>query len=108
MGSQQFGWQIRAACKGVPSYIFFPDETRPKKGEENYSEYYAGKTFHDFCGKCPVKWKCRQFAELHDLQGYWGDLSESERDATQSKEDRVELREYKAEIGEYWPLYGHS
>lgn len=101
---RQFSWQKSAACKGVPSYIFFPDEKRPAKEIDPY----AGKTFHDFCGSCPVKWKCRQFAQLHDLQGYWGDLSEKERHNVQCPEDLNELRDYKAETGEYWPLYGHS
>jgi hypothetical protein len=88
----------------VPSYIFFPDEKRPNVSDDPY----AGKTYHDYCGACPVKWKCREFADLHDMQGAWGDLSQSERGAAQSGEDREELREYKGDIGEYWPLYGHS
>jgi hypothetical protein len=101
MGSQ-FSWQNGAACKGVPSYIFFPDEKRPKKDE------YAGKTYHNWCCSCIVRIKCREFAYLHDMQGIWGDSTESERAAIQSPEDRRELREYKGDNGDYWPLYGHA
>jgi WhiB family redox-sensing transcriptional regulator len=108
MGSQQFSWQKRAACKGVPSYIFFPDEERPAENQPGYDPRYATKTYQDFCSNCPVMWKCRESAELHDLQGYWGNLSEKERDASSSPEDRTYLREIKEEDGEYWPLYGHS
>lgn len=103
MGNQ-FGWQIGAACKGVPSYIFWPDETRP----EPENDPYAGMVAHDWCGMCIVRISCRQFAFLHDMQGIWGDSTESERASLSCPEDRKELREYKGDSGEYWPLYGHA
>lgn len=100
----QFDWQNGAACKGVPLYVFFADEARP----DAKSDPYADKTYHDFCGMCLVKFKCREFANLHDMQGTWGDLTEKERSKVQSAEDREYLRDYKEETGEYWPLYGHA
>lgn len=103
MGNQ-FSWQRLAACRGVPSYIFFTDETRPKPKDD----LYAGKTYKDWCCSCIVKIKCREFANIHDLQGVWGDSTETDREAANSKADRKELREFKEETGEYWPLYGHS
>jgi hypothetical protein len=99
-------WQSGAACRGVPSYIFFPEERAFEGFEEN--ALFAGKKAEDFCAGCRVKRICLEFSVLHDTEGIWGNTSDSERGKRYSKEERFELRNDQEEIGRYKPLYGHS
>lgn len=47
-------WQERAACKGMPSEIFFPDN--PGGQESVYNQALK------FCENCEVQQKCLDFA----------------------------------------------
>lgn len=101
----QFGWQRFAACKGVPSYLFFPDE-RELPGFKSEPEF-EGRTAEDYCNNCIVKFKCREFAVLHDQNGIWGDSTERERGRRYVKEERWEMRNQGEDLGTFTPLYGH-
>lgn len=105
---QQFKWQRSAACNGVPSYVFFPDEQLNPGFKPD--ETFRNKTFKDFCGSCRVKSICKEFAVLHDMHGIWGGTTENDRSKKYDKEERDEMREYKrdSETNRYKPLYGHS
>lgn len=102
----QFRWQVAAACKGIPSYVFFPEE----KGLPGFKEdpRFKGKTYREYCGSCPVMRLCRSFAVLHDTEGVWGDMNDSERRSRYVKEERWEMRNDREDMGLYEPLYGHS
>src|SRR5688500_18643567 len=101
----QFRWQGAAACKGVPSYVFFPDERQLPGFKEDAG--FAGKTAEDYCANCPVYWICREFAILHDMEGVWAGLTWSQREQLYCKEERFEMRNDKEDMGLYKPLYGH-
>lgn len=104
--SDQFRWQVGAACKGVPSYLFFPEEMKVSGFKEN--PLFKGKRAKDYCDNCPVREICREFAVLHDSEGIWGNTKDSERDRRYPREERFELRNDQEEVGRYEPLYGHS
>lgn len=103
---EQFRWQAAAACKMVPSYIFFPEE----KSVPNFKEdpRYDGVKAKDICGACPVRRMCNNFAVLHDAEGFWGGSDTRERNRAYCKEERWEMRNEAEELGKYYPLYGHS
>jgi hypothetical protein len=102
----QFRWQDGAACKGVPSYIFFPEERAFEGFKEN--PLFMGKRAKDFCETCPVKRICEEFSVLHDMEGIWANTTDTERNREYCKEERFELRNDLEELGKYEPLYGHS
>lgn len=102
----QFRWQDAAACKGVPLYVFFPDDKKRPGFEEDPA--FEGKTAEDYCNSCPVYWSCREFAVLHDAIGVWANLTDRQRERTYPREERFEMRNDKEEMGSYEPLYGHS
>lgn len=102
----QFGWQAGAACKGVPSYIFFPEERAFEGFAEN--PLFAGRKASDYCETCPVKMICQEFAVLHDTEGIWANTTDRQRARRYPKEERFELRNDLEDLGTYEPLYGHS
>lgn len=102
----QFRWQLGAACKGVPSYLFFPEEMKRNGFEEN--PLFRGKKAEDYCDNCPVKQICREFSVLHDAEGIWGGTTDTERGHRYPTGERFEMRNNKEELGRYEPLYGHS
>lgn len=104
--SDQFRWQVGAACKGVPSYLFFPEEMKLSGFTEN--PLFKGKRAKDYCDNCPVRSICLEFSVLHDEEGIWGNTKDSERNRRYPKEERFELRNDQEEVGRYEPLYGHS
>lgn len=104
--AEQFAWQKSGACQLAPSYVFYPEEQLDPDFRPDPS--VKGKTYKDFCNACPVKQICLEFAVLHDLQGFWGGTSDSERKNRFSTDYRNELREEAAFIGTYRALYGHS
>lgn len=104
--ADQFRWQAVAACKGVPSYLFFPEEMQREGFQEN--PLFKGKRAKDYCANCPVRSICNEFSVLHDMEGIWGDTNDRQRGKRYPKEERFELRNDQEEIGRYEPLYGHS
>lgn len=104
--STQLAWQRGAACKGVPSYIFFPEEKAFEGFKEN--PLFLGKKASDYCDTCPVRAICLEFSVLHDAEGIWSSTSTNERSRRYPKEERFEMRNDLEEMGSYEPLYGHS
>lgn len=102
----QFRWQAGAACKGVPSYLFFPEEMERNGFKEN--PLFVGKKAQDYCATCPVQAICREFSVLHDAEGIWGDTTDRQRRRRYPREERFEMRNDQEEMGRYEPLYGHS
>jgi hypothetical protein len=104
--AKQLKWQSAAACKGVPSYLFFPEEMDLEGFVENPA--FVGKRAKDYCDNCQVRAICEEFSVLHDTEGIWGNTTDRQRARRYSKEERFELRNDQEEIGRYEPLYGHS
>lgn len=70
------GWQDKAACKGVPHEVFFPDN--PGGKEYVYNQARA------FCDNCSVREQCLAFAlefeqGKRDRFGMFGGLSPRQR-----------------------------
>ncbi len=64
-------WMADAACRGVDTTVFFPDDPR-------ISGRYAEARL--VCAACPVRTACLDWAILNRLPaGLWGGLTPSER-----------------------------
>ncbi len=73
-----YEWQIRGACRGMDSGVFFHPE-----GERGPARSDREARAKQICAGCPVIAQCRRHAlTVHEPYGVWGGLSESERDTT--------------------------
>lgn len=69
-------WQIRAACRGPQSVVFFPPPQFERKDEKKAREEQA----KDICRSCSVQRPCLDYAlSIREPHGIWGGLNESER-----------------------------
>nr|WP_078278565.1 WhiB family transcriptional regulator [Mycobacteroides franklinii] len=63
-------WQDRAACRGLPTSWWFPEQGGSR-------ECQLAKAI---CHGCPVKAQCLQYAiDVHDQHGIYGELSLRDR-----------------------------
>jgi WhiB family redox-sensing transcriptional regulator len=74
--AERWDWQLRAACRGLPSDVFFhPDRER---GPVRSRRTQIAKSI---CAACPVAAACLAHAlEVREPYGVWGGLSEDERE----------------------------
>lgn len=71
-------WQIKAACRGPQSEVFFPPSYFERKDEKRERETRAKA----ICAQCAVKEPCLNFAvSIREPHGIWGGLNELERKA---------------------------
>jgi WhiB family redox-sensing transcriptional regulator len=69
-------WQVKAACRGPQSSVFFPPSHFERKDEKESREARAKA----ICGSCPVRRPCLDYAlRIREPHGIWGGLSEVER-----------------------------
>jgi WhiB family redox-sensing transcriptional regulator len=69
-------WQLRAACRGPRSTVFFPPTTGERRDERELREARAKQ----ICAECPVRIECRDYAlSIKEPHGIWGGLNEAER-----------------------------
>lgn len=69
-------WQLRAACRGPESALFFPPTTPERKDERDLRESKAKA----ICRECPVQAECLDYAlGIREPHGIWGGLTEAER-----------------------------
>lgn len=69
-------WQIRAACRGPHSEVFYPPTSFERRDEKTSREARA----KEICRTCPVKSPCLEYAlKIRENHGIWGGLSEAER-----------------------------
>ncbi|HKA93408.1 MAG TPA: WhiB family transcriptional regulator [Acidimicrobiia bacterium] len=69
-------WQLRAACRGPESVLFFPPTTPERKDERDAREAKA----KSICAACPVQVACLDYAlSIREPHGIWGGLTEAER-----------------------------
>lgn len=69
-------WQVRAACRGPQSWVFFPPSHFERKDERNVRETRAKA----ICATCTVRRECLDYAlRIREPHGIWGGLNEVER-----------------------------
>ena len=69
-------WQIKAACRGPQSAVFFPPPQFERKEDKTARELAA----KDICSSCAVREPCLEYAvAIREPHGIWGGLNESER-----------------------------
>ena len=61
------GWQDEAACRGVDTNLFFPENA------DVDDQVLA------LCENCPVKDECRDYGVVYEEWGIWGGLTASQR-----------------------------
>lgn len=71
-------WQLRAACRGPESVLFFPPSHAEAKIDRDARERRAKAV----CAGCPVRRPCLDYAlRIGEQHGIWGGLTEVERRA---------------------------
>ena len=69
-------WQIKAACRGPQSAVFYPPNQFERKDEKLEREVRAKA----ICATCSVKKDCLEYAiNIREQHGIWGGLNEVER-----------------------------
>jgi WhiB family redox-sensing transcriptional regulator len=69
-------WQVKAACRGPQSAVFFPPSHAERKEEKSAREGRA----KSICGQCHVREDCLDYAiRIREPHGIWGGLNEVER-----------------------------
>ena len=69
-------WQVRAACRGPQSSVFFPPAPFERKEDKVARELRAKA----ICEQCAVRQQCLQYAlRIREPHGIWGGLNEAER-----------------------------
>lgn len=76
LAEQKQTWQLRAACRGPESALFFPPTHAERRDERDARESRAKA----ICAVCPVRQECLDHAlRVGEQHGIWGGLTESER-----------------------------
>jgi WhiB family redox-sensing transcriptional regulator len=71
---QQDAWLCRAACRALPTELFFPAGELDNEAVEQAEEAKA------VCATCPVRVPCLEFAiATNQPYGIWGGANTSER-----------------------------
>lgn len=69
-------WQLRAACRGPESTVFFPPASSERREEREMREAKAKA----ICAECRVRAECLEYAlTIREPHGIWGGLNEHER-----------------------------
>ena len=69
-------WQVKAACRGPQTAVFFPPSYVERKDQKEEREQRAKA----ICATCPVRRPCLDYAlEIREPHGIWGGLNEVER-----------------------------
>jgi WhiB family redox-sensing transcriptional regulator len=69
-------WQIKAACRGPESYLFYPPSVPERRDEREERERRA----KGICVTCGVRRACLDHAlRIREQHGIWGGLTEAER-----------------------------
>jgi WhiB family redox-sensing transcriptional regulator len=84
------GWADKAACRGVPSSVFFPEIPSGDCRDIWWRQARA------YCAVCPVRAECLAFCLPFEKQagrrdGMWGGLTPAERSALDTG-NRVRVR----------------
>ncbi len=69
-------WQVKAACRGPQSAVFFPPPQFERKADRLERERRAKQ----ICTECDVRVECLDYSlKIREPHGIWGGLNEAER-----------------------------
>jgi WhiB family redox-sensing transcriptional regulator len=72
VGTANESWQLRAACRGPRSTVFFPPTTGERREDRDAREARA----KEICHGCPVRVECLDYAlSIREPHGIWGGLN---------------------------------
>lgn len=74
---RHLAWQLDAACYGMNPELFFGQDQPVAQ-------------LREVCASCPVRQDCRDYADKHDLIGFWGGSAEYERRLAKRRARRAE------------------
>lgn len=79
-------WQVRAACRGPQSIVFFPPPHFERKDEKLEREHRAKA----ICNGCSVQSDCLSYSlQIREQHGIWGGLNENERKQVMAERETV-------------------
>lgn len=82
-------WQVRAACRGPQSIVFFPPAHFERKDEKREREERAKA----ICVTCSVQGDCLSYAlKIREQHGIWGGLNEAERKGILTEREAASIR----------------
>ncbi len=82
-------WQVRAACRGPQSIVFFPPPHFERKEDKIEREVRAKA----ICTSCGVKNDCLSYSlKIREQHGIWGGLNESERKVRLVEREAIRVR----------------
>lgn len=88
--SEELEWQMRGACRGKDTRLFFP---KPPQVEQKSELAKA------ICLECPVMAICRDWALREgEPHGVWGGMSEGEREAYLTGVPQPRKRRYHRKV----------
>lgn len=80
-------WMEKAACRGMPTAIWFPTNT----------DYATSLVAKSICKSCPVRSKCQEYGKTEQF-GIWGGSSNRTRGTNAARARRAqEAREAREE-----------
>lgn len=88
---ERLPWVEKAACRGMPTEVFFPEE----------ATHATTALARSICAGCPVQFECREFGR-NQHGGVWGGVTKrnkigTNRSRTLKREQRqLELEQEKA------------
>ena len=69
-------WQLRAACRGPETRVFFPPASGERRDDRERRETKAKV----ICSQCSVQTECLDYAlSIREPHGIWGGRNEHER-----------------------------
>ncbi|HOW95084.1 MAG TPA: WhiB family transcriptional regulator [Mycolicibacterium fallax] len=75
--AEDWDWQLRARCRGLPAETFFTTATEKGRRRDEHEE-----TAKAICRRCPVLRRCLDYALAADeTYGIWGATTPGERRA---------------------------
>lgn len=81
-------WQLKAACRGPQSAVFFPPPRFERKDEKLERERRAKA----ICAQCSVRDECLEYSlEIREPHGIWGGMNEPERRNLLAARDGLEV-----------------
>jgi WhiB family transcriptional regulator, redox-sensing transcriptional regulator len=93
-GEKWWDWQMRAACRGQGTTLFFSNPGEPRRSRRRREQQAK-----IICQRCPVIDRCRDHAvRFAEPYGVWGGMSARDRDATSRVSDSCNESQRAAEV----------
>jgi len=80
MTERDDSWRHLAACRGMPTALFFP--------EPGHADPDVVTEAKSVCARCPVRRRCLTVG-LHEEHGIWGGLTAAERREARNRQEKA-------------------